>query len=82
MEHRPHPEQGYRACLGLKRLARSYGPQRLEAACARAMSVRSPRFKTVDAILKSGMDRQPVRAEPTQTSLPLHDNVRGPDYYH
>ena len=82
MEHRPHPEQGYRACLGLQRLARSYGPERLEAACARAQSIRSPRFKTVDAILKSGMDRQPLKPEPTQTALPLHDNVRGADYYH
>ena len=40
MEHRPHPEQGYRACLGLRRLARQYTPERLEAACARAMSIR------------------------------------------
>ena len=82
MEHRPHPEQGYRACLGLQRLARQYGAQRLEAACARAMSIRSPSFRSVDSILKSGMDRQPLPDKPTQTSLPLHDNVRGPDYYH
>jgi hypothetical protein len=46
------------------------------------MSIRSPNFRSVDAILKSGMDRQPPRSEPTQTSLPLHDNLRGPDYYH
>jgi transposase len=82
MEHRPHPEQGYRSCLGLKRLARSYGTDRLEAACARAMSIRSPTFRSVDAILKSGMDRQPPRAEPAQSSLPSHENVRGADYYH
>jgi transposase len=82
MEHRPHPEQGYRACLGLQRLARKYGPQRLEAACARAMSIRSPTFRSVDSILKSGMDRQPPSPQPAQTSLPSHENVRGPDYYH
>ena len=82
MEHRPHPEQGYRACLGLQRLGRTYGADRLEAACARAMSVRSPTFRTINAILKSGMDRQPLHAEPKQTALPLHDNVRGADYYH
>ncbi len=82
MQHRPHPEQGYRACLGLQRLARKYGPQRLEAACARAMSIRSPTFRSVDSILKNGMDRQPLPPKPTQASLPLHDNVRGPDYYH
>jgi transposase len=82
MEHRPHPEQGYRACLGLQRLARSYGPERLEAACARAISIRSPTFRSVDAILKSGMDRQPLPSKSTQTALPLHENLRGPDYYH
>jgi len=82
MEHRPHPEQGYRACLGLQRLARQYGHERLEAACTRAMSIRSPTYRSVNAILVSGTDRQPLPAKPTQTSLPLHDNVRGPDYYH
>jgi len=82
MEHRPHPEQGYRACLGLKRLARAYGPERLEAACARAMSIRSPTYRSVDSILKSALDRQALPSKPTQAALPLHDNVRGPDYYH
>jgi transposase len=82
MEHRPHPEQGYRACLGLQRLARQYGPERLEAACARAMSIRSPTYRSVDSILKRGIDRQPLPAKPTQAALPLHENVRGPDYYH
>lgn len=82
MEHRPHPEQGYRACLGLQRLARRFGPERLEAACARAISIRSPTFRSVDAILKSGMDRQPLPSKSTQTALPLHENLRGPDYYH
>jgi transposase len=47
MEHRPHPEQGYRACLGLMRLAREYGAERLEAACARAQSIRSPTYRSV-----------------------------------
>jgi transposase len=82
MEHRPHPEQGYRACLGLQRLARKYGAQRMEAACTRALAIRSPNFHSVDSILKSGMDRQPLPSEPIQTSLPLHENLRGPDYYH
>jgi transposase len=82
MEHRPHPEQGYRACLGLQRLARQFGDARLEAACARALSIRSPTYRSVNSILASGLDRQPVPAAPPQASLPLHDNVRGPDYYH
>lgn len=81
MEHRPHPEQGYRACLGLQRLARRDGADRLEAACARALSIRSPTYTSIKSILAAGLDRQSVLT-PTQTSLPLHDNVRGPDYYH
>jgi transposase len=82
MEHRPHPEQGYRACLGLQRLARQFGDARLEAACARALSIRSPTYRSVNSILASGLDRQQVSNAPAQAALPLHENVRGPDYYH
>jgi transposase len=82
MEHRPHPEQGYRACLGMQGLARRYGAQRLEAACARAQSIRSPNYRSIKSILASGLDRQPLPGKPLQTTLPLHENVRGSDYYH
>lgn len=83
MEHRPHPEQGYRACLGLRRLARQFGESRLEAACARALAIRSPTYRSVASILAVGLDRQPATADPSvQTSLPLHENVRGSKYYH
>ena len=82
LEHRPHPEQGYRACLGLKRLAREYTPARLEAACTRALAIRSPNFRSVASILKSGLDRQQSLLPAATTALPEHDNVRGPDYYH
>ncbi len=82
MEHRPHPEQGYRACLGLQRLARQFGAARLEAACARALSIRAPTYRSVNSILAAGLDRQQVAAAPAHGALPLHENVRGPDYYH
>jgi transposase len=82
LEHRPHPEQGYRACLGLQRLARQYTPARLEAACARAQAIRSPTYRSVASILKSGLDRQPALFPTSAPALPEHDNVRGPDYYH
>lgn len=81
MEHRPHPEQGYRACLGLRRLAKHYGNDRLEAACARAITINSRNYRSINAILKAALDRQPVAATDTKP-MPLHDNVRGPDYYH
>jgi transposase len=82
MEHRPHPEQGYRACLGLMRLARQYGDERLEAACARAQSIRAPHYRSVKSILECGLDRQDTSllgGGPTR--MPEHDNVRGPGYY-
>jgi transposase len=82
MERRPHPEQGYRACLGLMRLARECGPDRLEAACARAQSIRSPSYRSVKSILDCGLDRQPAgTADRATAAMPEHDNVRGPGYY-
>ncbi|MCA3304136.1 MAG: IS21 family transposase [Roseomonas sp.] len=82
LEHRPHPEQGYRACLGLQRLAREYTPARLEAACTRALAIRSPTYSSVASILKTGLDRQPSLFPSAAPALPAHENVRGPDYYH
>jgi transposase len=78
-----HPEQGYRACLGLMRLARSVGRERMEAACTRALAIGAHRYRSVASILEKGLDRQPV-TPPAQAelTLPDHANVRGPDYYH
>jgi transposase len=82
MEHRPHPEQGYRSCLGLMRLARQYGDERLEAACARAQSIRAPNYRSVKSILECGLDRQDTALLGGAASpMPSHDNVRGPGYY-
>ena len=82
LEHRPHPEQGYRACLGLMRLARQYGDERLEAACARAQSIRAPNYRSVKSILECGLDRQEAALLGGVASpMPSHDNVRGPGYY-
>lgn len=79
---RPHPEHGYRACLGLMRLVRQYGGARVSAACARALAVGSASYRGVDAILKSGLDRVPVEVGTSITPLPiLHQNLRGPAYY-
>ena len=82
MERRPHPEQGYRSCLGLMRLAREYGEDRLEAACARAQSIRAPNYRSVKSILASGLDRQDSSLLGGATApMPQHDNVRGAGYY-
>lgn len=81
-----HPEQGYRACLGVIRLGKKYGEERLEAACARAVALASPSYRTVRSILESGADRLPLpgaaRQRPAQLTLPRHDNIRGPEHYH
>jgi len=82
MEHRPHPEQGYRACLGLRALARKYGNERLDAACVRAMAIRSPTYQSIASILANGMDRQPATTPATAGAMPEHENVRGPEYFH
>ncbi|MFQ5791970.1 MAG: IS21 family transposase, partial [Acidobacteriota bacterium] len=77
-----HPEQGYRSCLGIMRLAKRYGADRLEAACCRAEHLGSCRYQTVKNILAAGMDRLPLEAQQLPTSsVPVHDNIRGPDYY-
>ena len=82
MESRPHPEQGYRTCLGIIRLGKRYGERRLEAACQRAMTVRAMSYRSVESILKNGLDHKPL---PERGGRPVdrrqHENLRGPDYY-
>jgi transposase len=79
---RPHPEQGYRSCLGLLRLAKHYGPERLEAACARAGAVEARSYRHVDSILKHGLDRLAgPEAAPPLPLTPVHEHLRGRDYY-
>jgi len=81
MESRPHPEQGYRSCLGIMRLGRRFGDERLEAACSRALAIRGLSYRSVESILKNGLDREALPAAPGVTTPRVHENVRGPDYY-
>jgi transposase len=82
---KPHPEMGYRSCLGLLNLTKQYGTVRVEAACARAVALHAPHRSTVASILKRGLDSQPldgVTADDEPHLAPrTHDNVRGADYY-
>jgi transposase len=81
LKSRPHPEQGFRACLGLLRLSETYGTQRAEAACKKALALCAPNYKSVKAILQNGMDRLPDKPAEAP-SLPVeHDNIRGSHYY-
>jgi transposase len=78
---RPHPQHGFRPCLGILRMGRQYGDERLEAACRRALAVGSPSYRSVRSILEKGLDREPL-AEPAAAPLPAdHQNLRGAAYY-
>jgi transposase len=82
MASRPHPEQGFRSCLGIMRLGRRYGDERLEAAAARALAVEAHSYRSVESILKNGLDGLPLPgSEPVSTSIGDHANVRGATYY-
>jgi transposase len=82
MASRPHPEQGYRSCLGIMRLGRRYGDERLEAAAARAMAIGSHSYRSVESILKNGLDGLPLPgAETPVPTIGDHANVRGAGYY-
>jgi transposase len=82
LQSRAHPQQGFRACLGILRMGKGYGNERLEAACRRAIRIGSCSYKSIDSILRQGLDR---KALPEQQELDLaieHENIRGSDYYH
>jgi transposase len=82
LNSRTHPEQGFRSCLGIMRLGKHYSPERLEAACTRALFIRAHSFKSVESILKKGLDQQPLLLNQTDRKPVTHPNVRGKQYYH
>jgi transposase len=82
LEHKPHPEMGYRSCLGLMRLSRHHGRHRLEQACQRALLLDVCSYPSIKSILESKLETQPVLSTPVATvALVTHDNLRGGHYY-
>jgi transposase len=81
LEQRPHPEQGFRACLGVVRLAGSYGAERLEAAAERAIEIGARTYGSVKSILANNLDRRPLQKHLSDGTPILHSNIRGPRYY-
>jgi transposase len=82
---RRHPEQGFRSCLGILRLEKRYGRDRLERACARASKHGARSYRSVESILKKGLDQvAPPSTEPGSAAATIgtHENVRGPSYFH
>jgi transposase len=80
LEARPHPEQGFRTCLGIVRLA-GYGAERLEAAAERAIDIGARTYGSVKSILDNHLDRRPAHKRATDGTPILHTNIRGPRYY-
>src|SRR5499425_2233238 len=77
---KPHPELGYRGCLGIIRLAERYSAQRVEAASERALVTGACRYKSVESILRNSLD-QVLPASPPPSATPPHDNIRGSEYF-
>src|ERR1700689_3404861 len=81
LEHRPHPEQGYRGCLGIVRLSGPYGVGRVEAAAERAIDIGARTYGSVKSILDNNLDRRPAQKRAADGTPILHPNIRGPRYY-
>jgi transposase len=82
LEHRVHPQQGFRSCLGILRLGKGFGEERLEAACRRALRLGACSYKSIESILRQGLDRKAL-PEPQERELSIeHTNLRGSQYYH
>ncbi len=81
LDLRSYPQQAYRTLLGILRLEKSYGRQRLEAACHRALMIGAVSYRSVESILKNGLDHQPLPTPPAPPTLVDHTNIRGSEYY-
>ena len=81
LRERAHPEQGFRACVGIVRLAKTWGRERLEAACCQALEIGARSYSSVNSILKNNLDRRRP-AMPADGPAIAHDNIPGPTYFH
>jgi len=80
MESKSHPQQGFRAILGILRLTKSYGDERVNAACARALMLNALSYRSVESILKNNLDRNSADKTPEPEPI-AHPNIRGSLYY-
>ncbi len=74
-------EQTYNTCLGVLRLSKKYGPQRLEAACMKARTTHRINYQILSNILKNNMDQLEPDPQRKLFSIQTHENIRGSDYY-
>ena len=81
LAHRPHPEQGFRTCLGVMRLLRGVNPVRAERVACRAVEIGALNYKSIASILAHNLDRRPHSSAVGDTVI-MHSNIRGPRYFH
>ena len=79
LRSRPHPEQGFRSCIGILGLQKRYGAERLDGACARALALGTRSYSSVAAILTNRQEAKPTENDPPGM---FHENIRGSGYYH
>lgn len=75
-----YPEQNFKSAYGVLMLVKTYGVQRVEAACARVLTGTRVNYTLLKNILSCGLDQKPLQAEPV-LQLPLHENIRGAEHY-
>ena len=78
---RPHPQQGFKSCLGILRLGKKYSPERLEAASIRAVHIKAYSYKSIKSMLETGFDRTPIVKQKEVAPPVYHDNIRGREYF-
>jgi transposase len=81
IESRKHPQQGFRSCLGIMRLGESYGAERLESACQRALAIGGYSYKSVLSILQNNLDQQALPELKDTLATKHHEYVRGQEYF-
>ncbi len=81
LDKKQHPEQAYKACVGILGFAKKVGNERLTKACQRALGYGIYNYKTIQNILEKGLDSELEKESPGDTYMPDHDNIRGEDYY-
>ena len=82
MKAKPHPEQGFRSCLGIIGLTKSYGPERTEAAAKRGNNIGATTYGSIKSILENGLDRAYAPSKVPDIPPIHHANIRGRGYYH
>ena len=82
LNRKQHPEQNYRSCLGVLSLSKQYGDSRLDAACTKAIAIKSPTRKSIISILKHNLDKHALPSMEEQKLSASHENIRGSNYYH